>query len=94
MPWYKIDISYGPGHQSQDTTYQYSGELLSEEEEKELGREAVYDNPYARDSDNSVHWNCERVEKLPEKERLERIKHCERSIESANRMLKILKDEA
>jgi hypothetical protein len=94
MPWYKIDLSYGAGHQGHDTTYEYHPEVLTKEWEKEIALEAISNNMYARDSDNSVCWKCNRVEKLPEEVRLKKVQNCKDRIEYANQMLLILEKES
>jgi hypothetical protein len=36
MPWYKLQASYGPGHQSGHTTYKFSDTTLTEEERRDI----------------------------------------------------------
>ena len=89
MPWYKIEISYGPGGQGHDTLYEYASGVMCEEDEREMCQEAVETHPEARYSDRA-RADSQLVEKLPEDVRQEKVKHYERHIESARQMLLIL----
>jgi hypothetical protein len=89
MPWYRVAISYGPGHQSRCESYVYH-------DEQRL---------YPGGKQDLVHYVCEqedisadmypvgkvkRVAKLPEDIRRKKIKECDMKIQNALRMKRIL----
>ena len=93
MPWYKIDISYGPGGQGHDTSYEWYAGTLSADEEKDLCHEAIDNNVCARNSDRA-HAKSKLIDKLPENERLKMVNMYRQRIESAQYMLKVLGEDS
>jgi hypothetical protein len=83
MPWYRMKAQYGPGHQSGDFRYFWSGHRLSHEE-----KQGVFENAY-REHDWPI--GCVRMVKALPKRVIERkIQHCEDGIKGAQQMLRIL----
>jgi hypothetical protein len=89
MPWYKIDLNYGPGSQGHDTTYKWFPKAIGEESEHELGFEAIQANPYASDSDQAS-FHVTTVVALPKEVRQEEIKRYRSKRDYADMMLKVL----
>jgi hypothetical protein len=81
--WYKFYANHGPGHQSHLEFYEWIPNGWSEEELQENW------NFLFRDTDYPI-GKAEKVEELPEKVRLEKIKHYESAAKCASYMLKTL----
>jgi len=86
MPWYRIDVRHGPGHQGLDTTYKWWGHELSpvEEEEERIEasqRDGFWEDPIAR---------IAKVDTIPDDERERQIQKYKRWIRSGRYMLKVL----
>ena len=92
MPWYKIELNYGPGHQSHDVEYEHSSEVLSKEAEREMVEGVIDRVPWIRDSDNSVCWECNAITKLPDDIRTSKEKYYKAVLKGAESMLKLLND--
>jgi predicted RNA-binding protein with PUA-like domain len=82
--WYRVRITYGPGHQGVHVEWTWSPEEPSEDEMKEW-----FDEIATREY---MDWPIGKVEKmdLPEDVRLEKIKHYQARIKGAVHMLKVL----
>jgi len=87
MPWYKIDVSCGPGHMSHSVEYIYSDTPLT------AGAQKDEFHRYARqwdDGENSVVGEIKRVRRLPQDVRKQKILEYRRQGENALYMLRVL----
>jgi hypothetical protein len=88
VPWYKIDIRYGPGHQSHRVAYRHAYERLTNEEQSDLAHEYC---------DQQLSWveqwkaDVDEVSELPEEARKKLVEQFENKRDHAERMLKILR---
>jgi hypothetical protein len=94
MPWYKIDLSFGPGSQGHDTVYKWSSYELPPDEERELVHAAIDENPYASNAEYGARGKSILVSKLPEDVRQEKMNELRNSIKHAEEMLLILEKES
>lgn len=87
MPWYKVYITYGPGHMASFTEYAWSPDDLNDEYKRELIEQFIpsyWDYPIGR---------CEMVDKLPPEVSKYKMVFYKQQIENAEFMLGILNSE-
>lgn len=87
MPWYKVYITYGPGHMASFTEYVWNACVLNDEDKREL-----------IDQFTDGYWeypigSCEEIDKLPPEVSKYKMVFYKRQIENAEYMLKILAKE-
>lgn len=82
--WYKMKAKYGPGHQSGDFGYFWSGHRLSREE-----KQTIFDDAY-RDQDWPI-GSVRLVRALPKRVIERKIQYCDASIKGAQHMLQVLR---
>jgi len=87
MPWYRIYANHGPGHQSSSEHYRFFEKPLDKAGKKEAWHE-IYD-------DGRHDWpigDVELVDALPQHIHDSKVASTQASIQSANKMLKILSE--
>lgn len=85
MPWYKISVDHGGGHQSHSERFVWRDERASKAEREQMFEDFCED----RYMENAI-GKVRAVAKLPEKVRREKIDDYRYEIDHAKRMLKIL----
>lgn len=86
MPWYKMEVSHGPGHMGRDVAYRY------QDGDEELTRDG-YEDLFYHDIQYYWEWpkfKFEKVDALPEEVRADKIRDYKSSITHAENMLVIL----
>jgi len=85
MPWYRIPVSHGPGHQSKSEDYRWSDKPMSKDEKED------WFNEYSSYMNYAI-GKITIVKKLPKKVKEEKLWTYKARIKYAKQMLNILKE--
>lgn len=86
MPWYKINITHGPGHHSRHISYRYFEQPLSQAQRRDL---------WSYELSQQFDWpigSIKLVKKLPKEEIENQLERYELDIKRARIMLKMLRE--